>query len=103
MKIFHFARNEIPCKHSLTCEINDSNNFNSTKQIDVKIIKLYMIATKGTIRTIITTAVNKATMLILTFAIIQIKEPIENVKNLQATYQDVFNISETLQSKDNNK
>ena len=28
------------------------------------------------------------------------KELIENVKNLQATYQDVFNISNTLQSKD---
>ena len=28
------------------------------------------------------------------------KELIENVKNLQATYQDIFNISNTLQSKD---
>ena len=34
------------------------------------------------------------------FAIIQMKELIENVKNLQTTYQDVFNISDTLQSKD---
>ena len=31
------------------------------------------------------------------FAIIQMKELIENVKNLQATYQEVFNISDTLQ------
>ena len=28
------------------------------------------------------------------------KELIEKVKNLQATYQDVFNVSNTLQSKD---
>ena len=34
------------------------------------------------------------------FAIIQMKEFIENVKNLQTAYQDVFNISDTLQSKD---
>ena len=34
------------------------------------------------------------------FAIIQMKELIGNVKNLQTTYQDVFNISDTLQSKD---
>ena len=34
------------------------------------------------------------------FAIIQMKELIENVNNLQNTYQDVFNISDTLQSKD---
>ena len=34
------------------------------------------------------------------FAIIQMKELIENVKNLQTTYQGVFNISDTLQSKD---
>ena len=34
------------------------------------------------------------------FAIIQMKELIENVNNLQTTYQDVFNISDTLQSKD---
>ena len=34
------------------------------------------------------------------FAIFQMKELIENVKNLQATYQDVFNISDTLPSKD---
>ena len=34
------------------------------------------------------------------FAIIQMKEPIENIMNLQTTYQDVFNISDTLQSKD---
>ena len=56
------------------------------------------------IRTIITTAVSKAVMLILTlplqYSCIQMKEFIENVKNLQATYQDVFNISDILQSKD---
>ena len=34
------------------------------------------------------------------FAIIQMKKLIENVKNLQTAYQDVFNISDTLQSKD---
>ena len=34
------------------------------------------------------------------FAIIQMKELIENLKTLQATYQDVFNISDTLSSKD---
>ena len=34
------------------------------------------------------------------FAIIQMKELTENVKNLQVMYQDVFNISDTLQSKD---
>ena len=33
------------------------------------------------------------------FAIIQMKEPIENIMNLQTTYQDVFNISDTLQWK----
>ena len=33
-------------------------------------------------------------------AIIQMKELIENVKNLQTTYQGVFKISDTLQSKD---
>ena len=31
------------------------------------------------------------------FAIIQMKEPIENIMNLQTTYQDVLNISDTLQ------
>ena len=28
------------------------------------------------------------------------KELMQNIKNLQATYEDVFNISDTLQSKD---
>ena len=37
------------------------------------------------------------------FAIIQMKELIENIKNLQATYQDVFNISDISQSKDTEK
>ena len=34
------------------------------------------------------------------FALIQMKELIENVKNLQTTHQDVVNTSDTLQSKD---
>ena len=34
------------------------------------------------------------------FAIIQIKELTENVKNLQPTYQNIINISDTLPSKD---
>ena len=33
------------------------------------------------------------------FALIQMKELIENVKNLQTTHQDVANTSDTLQSK----
>ena len=37
------------------------------------------------------------------FAIIQMKELIENIKNLQATYQDVFNASDISQSKDTEK
>ena len=52
-----------PQFNRLTCEINDSNNFDSVKQM-VKVIKLYLIATKGKITTIITTIVNKAIMLI---------------------------------------
>ena len=37
---------------------------------------------------------------VIDFAIIQMKELIENVKNLQATYQYVFNISHFLPIKD---
>ena len=37
---------------------------------------------------------------VIDFAIIQMKELIENVKNLQATYQEVFNIPHFLPTKD---
>ena len=37
------------------------------------------------------------------FAIIQMKELIEDMKNLQVTYQDVFNVTDTLPSNDTEK
>ena len=47
-------------------QFNDSNIFESIKQIDYESNKVYMIATKGTITAMITTPVNKAMMVILT-------------------------------------
>ena len=46
--------------------INDSSNFDCIRQIDGENNELYMIAIKGTIAAIITRAVNKTVMLILT-------------------------------------
>ena len=85
----------------LTGEINDSNNFDSIKQIDCENKKVIYDSNKrkdngnnnnNSEQSNDTDYPN--------YAIILMNELIENTKNLQATYQDVFNISDTFPSKD---
>ena len=85
----------------LTCEINNNNNFDSFKQIDRGHNKvIYDIAKKGNDNDNNSNSSKQSNDADIEFAIIQMKELMQNIKNLQATYEDVFNISDTLQSKD---
>ena len=90
-----------PHFNRLTCEINDNNNFDSFKQIDRGHNKvIYDIAKKRNDNNNSSNSSKQSNDADIEFAIIQMKELMQNIKNLQATYQDVFNISDTLQSKD---
>ena len=78
----------------LTCETNDS-----IKQISGENI-CYICSNKMNDNNNNNNSSQQRNDTDIDFAIIQMKEPIENIMNLQTTYQDVFNISDTLQSKD---
>ena len=75
----------------LTCETNDS-----IKQISGENI-CYICSNKMNDNNNNNNSSQQRNDTDIDFAIIQMKEPIENIMNLQTTYQDVFNISDTLQ------
>ena len=88
-----------PQFNRLTCEINDSNNFDSTKQIDGENNNVIQDSNKRNDNNNNNSS-EQSNDGDNDFAIIQMKNLIENVKYIQATYRDVFSISDTLQSKD---
>ena len=87
----------------LTCEINDNSSFDSIKQIDGENDKVIYDSNKRNDSNNNNINSEQSNDTDIDFAIIQMKELIDNVKNVQATYHDVFHISDTLPSKDTNK
>ena len=89
-----------PQFNRLTCEINDSNKFDSIKQIHGENNKVIHGSNNRNDNNNNNNSSEQSNDGDIDFAIIQMENLIENVKNIQATYQDVFNISDTLQSND---
>ena len=90
-----------PKFYGLTWEINDNNNFDSIKQIDGEDNKvIYDSNKRNNSNNNNNNSSQQSNDINIDFAIIQMKEHIENLKNLQATHRDVFNTFDTLQSKD---
>ena len=76
----------------LTCEKNYSSNFDSIKQIDDENNKVIYDNNKRNYHKNNNNSSEQSNDADIDFTIIQMKELIENIKNMQATYQDVFNI-----------
>ena len=85
-----------PQFNRLSCEINDSNNFDSINQIGGDNNKVIHDSNKRNDNNNNNNSSEQSNGGDIDFAIIQMKNLIENVKDIQATYQDVFNISDTL-------
>ena len=92
-----------PQFNMLTCEINDNNSFDSIKHIDGENDKAIYDSNKRNDNNNNNISSEQSNDADIDFAIIQMKELIENVKNFQTRYQDVFHISDTLPSKDTEK
>ena len=87
-----------PQFNMLTCETNDNNNFDSIKERNGKNSKVIYDSNKRDDNNNNDNSIEQSNNVDINFAIIQKKELTENVKNLQATYQDVFNIYLTIYS-----